>query len=48
MSNATPIAVIERFLANATNPEVVNELVAPNATYISLNYENEDLKRILP
>jgi len=48
MTQTTPVAVIEQFLANTTNPEVVNQLVAPDATYISLNYENKDLKRILP
>ena len=47
-TNPTPVQVIEQFLANTTNPEVVNQLVAPDATYISLNYENKDLKRILP
>lgn len=47
-SPATPIKVIEQFLANTTNPEVVNQLVAEDATYISLNYDNSDLKRILP
>jgi ketosteroid isomerase-like protein len=48
MTQTTPVAVIEQFLANTTNPEVVNQLVAPDATYISLNYENKDLRRILP
>jgi len=48
MAHTTPVAVIEQFLANTTNPEVVNQLVSPDATYISLNYENKDLKRILP
>lgn len=48
MTQTRPVAIIEQFLANATNPEVVNQLVAPDATYISLNYENKDLKRILP
>jgi hypothetical protein len=48
MTQTTPVAVIQQFLANTTNPEVVNQLVAPDATYISLNYENKDLKRILP
>jgi hypothetical protein len=48
MTQTTPVSVIEQFLANTTNPEVVNQLVAPDATYISLNYENKDLKRILP
>lgn len=48
MTQATPVAVIEKFLANTTNPEIVNQLVAPDATYISLNFENKQLKRILP
>jgi hypothetical protein len=48
MTQASPVAVIEQFLANTTNPEVVNSLVAPDAIYISLNYGNKDLKRILP
>jgi len=48
MIQTTPVAVIEQFLSNATNAEVVNQLVARDATYISLNYENKDLKRILP
>jgi len=48
MTALTPVEVIEKFLANTTNPEVVNQLVAQDATYISLNYENKDLKRILP
>jgi ketosteroid isomerase-like protein len=42
------IEIVQRFLENTTNPDVVRELVAPDATYISLNYENRDLKQILP
>lgn len=48
MTQTTPVAVIEKFLANTTNPEVVNQLVAHDATFISLNFENKQLKRILP
>lgn len=47
-TNQTPIQVIEKFLANTANPEVINRLVAPDATYVSLTFENKDLKRILP
>jgi hypothetical protein len=43
----TPIEVVQRFLENTTNPAVVNELVASDATYVSLNYENKELKTIL-
>ena len=42
------IEVVRRFLENTTSPDVVRELVAPDATYISLNYENKDLKQIMP
>jgi len=42
MTQTTPVAVIEQFLANTTNAEIVNQLVAQDATYISLNYENKD------
>jgi uncharacterized protein len=48
MAQVTPISVIEKFLANTTNAQVVNELVHSDATYISLNFENKELKRILP
>ena len=51
MSTATPkkpTEVVAKLLANTSNPEVVRELVASDATYISLNYEDPDLKRILP
>ena len=48
MKKTSPVAVLEHFLANTTNPDVVNQLVASDATYISLNYENKSLARILP
>ncbi|MDX2079983.1 MAG: nuclear transport factor 2 family protein [Terrimicrobiaceae bacterium] len=44
----TPKETIEYFLENTTNTAVVNELVAPDATYISLNFDNPELQRILP
>ena len=31
-----------------TAEQVVRELVAPDATYVSLNYDNPDLTKILP
>lgn len=39
---------IELFLANTTNPAVIEEIVHPDATYISLNFHNPELQRILP
>jgi len=47
-STATPLEVIQQFLANTTNPEVMRPIVADDATYISLNFDNPELKKILP
>ena len=44
----TPIQVVQAILADPTNPDVVNALVAADATYVSLNYDNPELKRIMP
>ena len=44
-----PAADIVRTLLNdPTNPEVVHRLVAPEATYVSLNFDNPELRRIMP
>jgi hypothetical protein len=43
-----PTEVVKQFLANTTNPTVVESLVAEDATYVSLNYDNPDLKKIMP
>ncbi|KAI9717825.1 MAG: hypothetical protein M1828_007064 [Chrysothrix sp. TS-e1954] len=45
---STNSQIVTRLLQNATNPEVVRELVAPDATYVSLNQHNPDLTRIMP
>jgi ketosteroid isomerase-like protein len=45
---ATPLEVINKFLANTTNPDVIREVVSEDATYISLNFDNPELKKILP
>ena len=42
------VQIVQELLAGATNPEVVNALVAPNATYVSLTYDNPDLHKIMP
>ena len=44
----TPTEVIRTILSDPTNPEVVRRLVAPEATYVSLSFDNPDLKRIMP
>ena len=44
----TPTEVVRQFLANTTNPTTIKSLVAEDATYVSLNYDNPDLKKIMP
>lgn len=44
----TPLSIVEKLLSDPANPKIVNDLVHPDATYINLNYENVELKRILP
>ncbi len=44
----SPIEVVQAILADPTNPDVVNALVAADATYVSLNYDNPELKTIMP
>ncbi|KAJ3496952.1 hypothetical protein NLG97_g2273 [Lecanicillium saksenae] len=45
---SSPIDVVKRLLAGATDEAIVRELVAPTATYVSLCISNPDLKRIMP
>ena len=45
---ASPVEVVNQWLQNLLDPEVVNELVAPDATYVSLNTNNPELKKIMP
>ena len=46
--SVTPIEVVGQWLQNLLDPEVVNHIVAPDATYVSLNFDNSELKRIMP
>jgi uncharacterized protein len=41
-------SIVSRRLQNLMDPEAVNSLVAPDATYVSLNTENSELARIMP
>ena len=43
-----PVEVVRRLLENPTNVEVVRSLVSEDATYVSLNFENSELKTLLP
>src|SRR6266478_9867514 len=46
--SASPIEVVGHWLQNLLDPDVVHSVVAPDATYVSLNTENADLSKILP
>jgi uncharacterized protein len=41
-------AVLQELLQNSTNLNVLRQLMTPDATYISLNFDNPELKRIMP
>jgi hypothetical protein len=47
MSNSS-IEVVDEWLKNFTDPDVVNRIVAPDAAFVSLNFDNPELKKILP
>ena len=40
--------VVRTLLNDPTDPDVVRGLVAPDAIYVSLNFDNPDLRRIMP
>ncbi|WP_397473723.1 nuclear transport factor 2 family protein [Pusillimonas sp.] len=49
--SAASLSVVMEFLSNTTPDKVeaaAKRLVAPNATYVSLNFDNPELKKILP
>ena len=45
---ASPTEVVGQWLQNLLDPDVVNSLVAPDATYVSLNTDNVELAKIMP
>jgi ketosteroid isomerase-like protein len=44
----SPMDVVNRWLQNLVDPDVVNELVAADAIYVSLNSNDDELERIMP
>jgi uncharacterized protein len=46
--SASPIDVVGQWLQNLANPDVVNKIVAQDATFDSLNTEDAELKKIMP
>ena len=44
----TPIDTVVKLLTNLADASVIRSLVAEDATYVSLNYNNPNLKKIMP
>lgn len=44
----TPAEMLNQLLQNTDKPDVIRSLVAPDATYVSLNQTDKDLHRIMP
>src|SRR5580704_4022778 len=44
----SPTEILSAILKNPTDIDHVQSLVTPDVTYVSLNYENPDLKKIMP
>lgn len=41
-------AVLQKLLQNTSNLKVLSQFMTPDATYVSLNFDNPDLKKIEP
>jgi ketosteroid isomerase-like protein len=41
-------AVLQELLQNTSNLKVLRQLMTPDATYVSLNFDNPELKKIMP
>jgi uncharacterized protein len=46
--NDKPKVVVQTLLQSVRDPKVVRDLCAPDVTYVSLNYSNPDLHKIMP
>jgi ketosteroid isomerase-like protein len=46
--SANLIAVLQEILQNTTNIKVLRELMTPDVIYVSLNFNNPELKKIEP
>ena len=40
--------VLQEFLQNTSNLKVLRERMTPDATYVSLNFSNAELKKVMP
>ncbi len=41
-------AVLQELLQNQTNLKVLRQLMTPDATYVSLSFDNPELKKVMP
>ena len=41
-------AVLQQLLQNTTNPKVLGQLMTPDVLYVSLNFDNSELKKVMP
>jgi ketosteroid isomerase-like protein len=41
-------AVLQELLQNTSNLTVLRQLMTPDATYVSLNFDNPELKKVMP
>jgi uncharacterized protein len=47
-STTSPLAVLQLILTNPTDVDFVRKYTTEDFTYVSLNYENAELKRVMP
>src|ERR1700722_2003662 len=48
MESSSPIEIVGEWLQSLLDPDVVNRVVASDASYVSLNSDNPELKKIMP
>jgi ketosteroid isomerase-like protein len=41
-------AILQEVLQNTSNLKVLQQLMTPDATYVSLNFDNPELKKVMP
>jgi uncharacterized protein len=46
--SANLAAVLQQLLQNTTNLKALRQLMTPDATYVSLNFDNPELQKVMP
>jgi ketosteroid isomerase-like protein len=46
--STTLTAVLQELMQNTSNLKVLRQLMTPDATYVSLNFDNPELKTVMP